>query len=82
MESVAGKRAKLVSRAAPSTEMLTTFADTEKAKRLLNFQPTVTMEEGIERFWNWFVDQNNAADARHQLPSIHMKLAAAPTVTH
>ena len=57
MESVAGKKANLVGHSAPSTEMLTTFADTTKARRLLDFAPQVALEEGVERFWNWFVSR-------------------------
>ena len=57
MESVAGEKANLVGQPAPSTEMLTTFADTTKAKRLLDFDPQVALAEGVERFWNWFVSR-------------------------
>lgn len=35
-------------------EVLETFADIEKSKQLLNFSPTVSIEEGISRFINWF----------------------------
>ena len=57
MESVAGEKANLVGQPAPSTEMLTTFADTTKAKRLLDFDPQVALAEGVERFWNWIVSR-------------------------
>ena len=35
-------------------EVLETYADIEKSERLLSFRPTVTLEEGIERFVNWY----------------------------
>ncbi len=35
-------------------EVLETFADIEKSKQLLNFSPTVSIEEGISRFIDWF----------------------------
>jgi UDP-glucuronate 4-epimerase len=35
-------------------EVIETFADIEKSARLLNFHPTVQLEEGIIRFIDWF----------------------------
>lgn len=35
-------------------EVLETFADIEKSQKLLNYQPTVPIEEGIRRFIDWF----------------------------
>lgn len=35
-------------------EVLETFADIEKSKQLLNFSPTISIEEGISRFIDWF----------------------------
>jgi UDP-glucuronate 4-epimerase len=35
-------------------EVIETFADIEKSQRLLQFQPTVSLEEGILRFMEWF----------------------------
>lgn len=35
-------------------EVLKTYADIEKAKKQLNYQPTVGLEEGISRFIDWF----------------------------
>jgi len=31
-----------------------TYADITKAKRMLEYQPRVTMEEGIKRFVKWY----------------------------
>ncbi len=35
-------------------EVVETFADIEKTQRLLNFRPSVSIEEGIPRFVEWF----------------------------
>lgn len=35
-------------------EVTETFADIEKSQKLLNFRPTVSLEEGILRFIDWF----------------------------
>lgn len=37
-------------------EVLETFADIEKSQKLLNFQPSTPIEEGIIRFTEWFKD--------------------------
>lgn len=34
-----------------------TYADISKSKRLLGYQPSVSIEEGIERFCGWFLRQ-------------------------
>ncbi len=73
MESVAGQKANLVRKPAPPTEMLTTFADTTKAQRLLDFNPRVALEEGVERFWNWFISQQTeTATSNNRFAVPHM----------
>ncbi len=47
-----------------------TYADITKAKRLLGYVPSVTIEEGLARFWNWFADVHDlvlAGTARSDL---------------
>ena len=39
-------------------DVTATFADISKSKRMLNYQPTIAFEDGIERFIEWFVQQN------------------------
>jgi UDP-glucuronate 4-epimerase len=31
-----------------------TYADIEKARRLLGYDPKVSVREGVERFWQWY----------------------------
>ena len=40
-------------------EVIETFADIEKSKKLLKFTPTVTLEDGILRFIDWFKQYHN-----------------------
>lgn len=54
IEAVTGKRANLVSKPMMSADVPYTFADTGRAARLLGYDPTVSVEEGIERFWQWY----------------------------
>jgi UDP-glucuronate 4-epimerase len=35
-------------------EMLSTFADISKSKKLLNFNPTTSIEEGLKHFIDWY----------------------------
>ena len=32
-----------------------TFADIDKARRLLGYEPTVGVAEGVQRFFDWYV---------------------------
>ena len=38
----------------PSNEALVTYADVGKARELLGYDPHVTIDEGLERFWAWY----------------------------
>lgn len=38
-----------------------TYADIAKAKRLLGYAPSVTIDEGLDRFWTWFADVHERA---------------------
>lgn len=40
-------------------EAIETYADIEKAKKLLNFVPKVSLEEGMERFLSWYKDYHS-----------------------
>ena len=36
-----------------------TYADISKSKEILNYDPQVTIEEGVEQFVSWFKDNEN-----------------------
>ncbi len=59
MESLAGRKARL--RPAPklSADVVRTYADIGKARALLGYDPQISVEEGVTRFWEWYRD--NAA---------------------
>jgi UDP-glucuronate 4-epimerase len=54
MESLAGKKARL--RPAPklAADVIRTYADISKARALLDYNPQVSVEEGVTRFWEWY----------------------------
>jgi UDP-glucuronate 4-epimerase len=54
IEQCAGKKARLRPAPAPDTDVSYTFADVEKARRLLGYDPRVSVEEGVSRFWDWY----------------------------
>ncbi len=53
LESLLKKKADIVDAPCPASEPLITFADISKARRLLNYQPKVNVEEGLARFIDW-----------------------------
>jgi UDP-glucuronate 4-epimerase len=54
IESVSGGKATLVPREKPKADVFKTFADCSKAKKMLGYEPTVSVQEGVERLWEWY----------------------------
>ncbi len=54
LEKFLGKKAKVEKIKEDKKEPLITFANSEKAKRLLGFSPSVSLEEGLFRFTSWY----------------------------
>ncbi len=57
MEELAGRKANLVPAPRVDSDALATGADTAKARRLLGFEPRVSVKEGVERLYQWYVDR-------------------------
>jgi UDP-glucuronate 4-epimerase len=57
LEAHSGSPANIISRPAPPSEPKITFASTEKAQRLLGYQPQVSVHQGLAKFWQWFSQQ-------------------------
>jgi UDP-glucuronate 4-epimerase len=53
-ESLAHRKANLVCVPAPPTDIRYTHADITKARRLLGYSPTVSIEQGVARFLEWY----------------------------
>lgn len=53
LEALTGREARIQSEPAPPSEPLETYASIEKAKLLLNWEPQVQVEEGLDRFVTW-----------------------------
>lgn len=54
IEESAGQRARLVPAPMPETDIPYTFADIGKARRLLDYDPGVSVKQGVARFWDWY----------------------------
>ena len=53
-EKVIGTKAKVKSRPSHSASVEVTYANVDKAKKLLGWEPEVSLEEGITRLVTWF----------------------------
>ena len=50
-----GKKFKIVfSKNIPAGDIKKTFSNTGKAKKLINWKPTVKLKDGIKRFVEWY----------------------------
>lgn len=57
IERTMGKEARIVWRDAQQGDVERTWADVRKAKTLLGFEPTVSVEAGIRRFVDWYMNE-------------------------
>ena len=55
IEKVVGKKAIIDQQPEQPGDVPRTFADISKAKRLLNYQPTTQLEDGLKNFYDWFL---------------------------
>lgn len=54
LEAVSGLSANLVPTPRPESEMLSTYASTERLEAALGVSPKVTVAEGVSRLWDWW----------------------------
>jgi UDP-glucuronate 4-epimerase len=54
IEALVGRRASIEHAPLPSTEPMITYANIDKAARLLNYQPQTSIEDGMTRFYEWY----------------------------
>lgn len=60
IESALGKKAKINRMPDQPGDVPITYADISKARRLLGYQPTTKIREGIPRFVDWFLESQTA----------------------
>ncbi len=54
LEELTGRKANLVPAPMPAADVRSTRADISKARQMLVYQPSVTVREGVSRFWDWY----------------------------
>jgi len=54
LEALAGGRAPVTSEPMMKADVSYTYADISKARKLLNYSPTVSVSEGVQRFYDWY----------------------------
>jgi len=59
IEEKLGKKAKIVNEPMHPADMKATWADITKAKKILNWQPTVKLTQGLDESVKWFTDNQD-----------------------
>ncbi len=59
IEQLAGKKANLISKPKPAADFVRNQADITKARQLLDYDPKVSVAEGVKNFWEWYLAQGN-----------------------
>ncbi len=57
IEQLVGKKAILETPPAPPSEPKITFANVDKARQLLGYEPQTPVAEGLEKLWHWYRQQ-------------------------
>lgn len=63
MEKRLGKKAVIENKPFHAADMKDTWADISKAKRLLDWEPSVDLEEGLDQAVNWYLENRDFARA-------------------
>jgi UDP-glucuronate 4-epimerase len=56
IEEVMGKKATIEQQPDQAGDVPRTFADVSKAKKLLSYQPTTQLKDGLKNFYDWFLE--------------------------
>ena len=59
LEELLGKKAKVDYKPFHVADLMETWADISKAKRLLDWEPRVSLDEGLEKSVQWFMDNQH-----------------------
>jgi UDP-glucuronate 4-epimerase len=56
IEQLSGKKANFIEQPMMDADISYTYADISKARRLLDYDPKVSVEEGVRRFYDWYCE--------------------------
>jgi len=59
IEKLLNKKANIKKCSAQMGDMKITYADISKAKKMLNFQPRVSIEQGMQKMVEWYLENHN-----------------------
>lgn len=59
LERITGLRAIIQDQPLPAADPPSTYANIEKAARMLGFQPRTSIEDGLAQFWEWYRQEQN-----------------------
>jgi UDP-glucuronate 4-epimerase len=59
IETLTGRTIQKIETPTPLTEPPITFCNNEKARRLLDFEPKIPVQEGLAQTWEWFSQVHN-----------------------
>jgi UDP-glucuronate 4-epimerase len=54
IEQIVGRKAVIEHAPLPPTEPMITYSNIEKAERLLDYHPKISIDEGLARFYEWY----------------------------
>lgn len=66
LEQVTGLEAQIVAQPLPATEPTRTYANTDKAQRMLGFAPQTKLADGLTLFWEWYQQSVLPTESRQQ----------------
>ncbi|MEY4550730.1 MAG: hypothetical protein RL685_6925 [Pseudomonadota bacterium] len=64
LQYVAGRNARLEPSPMPQSDMRYTYAGIDKAQRVLGYHPRISFEEGIQRFYSWYMEHGSPSEQR------------------
>jgi nucleoside-diphosphate-sugar epimerase len=57
IETLAGRKINSVAKPKLAADFVRNEADISKARRLLDYNPQISVAEGVRRFWEWYSTQ-------------------------
>lgn len=61
MEALSGRKANVVPTPRLAADFTRNDADISKARRLLDYHPSISVKEGVRRFWEWYQEYDTVA---------------------
>ncbi len=58
IETLAHGHGNFVNKPKIAADVVRTYADIDKARRLLGYDPQISVKEGVAAFWNWYNQEN------------------------